>query len=138
MYRTLTILLAALFLFGATVQYNDPDPVRWIAIYLAAAAVFLLAAFHRLPWLSAALVAAVALVWAMTLALSAFPNVRIAQLFESWEMQNEAIEQAREMYGLLVKSSSLRAFLRSGAGENARREASHVKNDKKATINGRV
>lgn len=30
---------AALFLFGAAVQWNDPDPLRWMAAYLAAAGV---------------------------------------------------------------------------------------------------
>ena len=36
-------LMAALFFFGAAVQYNDPDPVRWVAIYIAGAVACLLA-----------------------------------------------------------------------------------------------
>jgi hypothetical protein len=31
-------LFAALFLLGAIVQINDPDPLRWMLLYLAAAA----------------------------------------------------------------------------------------------------
>ena len=108
-YRALTILLAVLFLFGAAVQYNDPDPLPWIAIYLAAAAVCLLAAFHRLPWLLAAVVAAIALVWALTLAPRVFPDAPFARPFVSWEMKNETVELAREMYGLLI------IFLANGA-----------------------
>ena len=103
-HRALTILLAVLFLFGAAVQYNDPDPLPWIAIYLSAAAVCLLAVFHRLPWVLAAVVAAVALVWALTLAPGVFPDAPFARLFESWEMRNETVELAREMYGLLIIS----------------------------------
>lgn len=35
MWRLLNLFFAALFLFGAVVQLNDPDPVRWVAIYMA-------------------------------------------------------------------------------------------------------
>ena len=39
-----------LFTFGAVVQVNDPDPVRWIAIYALAAAACLLSLLRRLHW----------------------------------------------------------------------------------------
>jgi Transmembrane family 220, helix len=35
-YRVINWVMAVLFLFAAVVQYNDPDPVRWMAMYLAA------------------------------------------------------------------------------------------------------
>lgn len=76
--------------------------MRWMGIYLAASFVSLLAAFDRLPWLFAASVAAVALIWASSLAPRAFPNVRISEMFSAWEMANERIEEGREMYGLLI------------------------------------
>ena len=94
--------MAVLFLFGAAVQYNDPDPLRWIAIYTAAGAVCGLAAMQRLHWWLAAAVGAVALVWAVTLAPRAFPNVRLLEMFSAWEMANQRIEEGREMYGLLL------------------------------------
>ena len=94
--------MALLFLFGAAVQYNDPDPLLWMAIYVAAAIACVLAMFNRLRWWMAAIVAAVALLWAVTFIPATFPNVRIAELFGAWEMANTRIEEGREMYGLLI------------------------------------
>ena len=94
--------MALSFLFGAAVQYNDPDPLRWIAIYLAASAACALAALKWLRWWFAAAVAAVALVWTRTFIPGTLPNVRIPELFAAWEMASERIEQGREMYGLLI------------------------------------
>jgi hypothetical protein len=39
-----------LFTLGAAVQVNDPDPVRWIAVYALAAAARLLSLLRRLHW----------------------------------------------------------------------------------------
>ena len=105
MFRLLNGLMALLFLFGAAVQYNDPDPLRWIVIYGAAAVACLLAVARRLRWWMAALVGVIALIWAATLLLATLPNVRIAELFGAWEMANARIEEGREMYGLLIIAS---------------------------------
>ena len=102
MRRLFTGFFALLFLFGAVVQYNDPDPLRWIAIYLAASVACAFAAIGRLPWLFPAAVAATSLVWALTLAPHALASVRILEMFSAWEMANERIEEGREMYGLLI------------------------------------
>ena len=102
MFRLVHAAMALLFLFGAIVQFNDPDPLRWVAIYVAAAVSCALAAAKRVPpWLPI-VIGGVALLWALTLAPRAFPNVRILEMFAAWEMANERIEQAREMYGLLL------------------------------------
>jgi len=102
MFRLLTGTMAVLFLLGAAVQYNDPDPLRWMAIYLAAAAACLLHVLGKSRWWLPAIVAAVALGWAVTLAPAVIPNVRIAEMFAAWEMANERVEDGREMYGLLI------------------------------------
>ncbi len=100
--RWLHLLFGLLFFFGALVQYNDPDPLRWMAIYLLAAVACLLAVLRKLKWWFAALIALVALGWAATLAPSVFPNVRAAEMVAAWEMKNSRIEEGREMYGLLM------------------------------------
>ena len=102
MLRFVHAAMALLFLFGAIVQYNDPDPLRWMAIYVAAAATCALAAAQRVPRWLPIVIAGVALLWVATLAARPFPNVRILEMFAAWEMANERIEEAREMYGLLV------------------------------------
>ncbi len=40
-------LLAAYFLFAAAVQYNDPDPVHWMLLYLASAISCIMALLGR-------------------------------------------------------------------------------------------
>ena len=119
MPRVVNSLLAVLFLFGAVVQYNDPDPLPWMAIYLAAALACVLALAGRLPWWWAAVIAVIALAWALTLVPRALPNVRIVELFAAWEMKSERIEEAREMYGLLLIFISM-AMLAVSSRRNAK------------------
>lgn len=95
--------MALLFLFSAAVQYNDPDPARWMAIYLAAAVASGLEVAGRLRWPLAALVAAVAAVWAATLAPGVVGQVDFAHAFRSMGMSGDPREEeAREMTGLLI------------------------------------
>jgi len=90
-----------MFLFSAAVQVNDPDPLVWMAIYGAAAVVCGLEIRRRTPAWAPVAVALVALVWAGSLHYRA-QDVPISSLFAEWEMQNVRIEEAREMYGLLI------------------------------------
>jgi Transmembrane family 220, helix len=100
--RGLELLFALLFLFGAAVQYNDPDPIRWMAIYLAACGACVAAACNLGSWWFPALVGLVALIWGLVLAPRAFPNVRLGELVEQWEMKDVRVEEGREMYGLFI------------------------------------
>jgi hypothetical protein len=43
-------LMAALFGLSAVLQYNDPDPLSWIALYAAAAAACVLWGLRRATW----------------------------------------------------------------------------------------
>mgnify|MGYP002631403983 CR=1 FL=1 len=53
---TVELVAAAAFLGFAAVQWNDPDPLRWILVYLAGVAVLVADAADRLHWgLAAAL-----------------------------------------------------------------------------------
>ena len=87
--RVPTILMGLLFLVAVALQYNDPDPVQWMAIYGAAALVCLLALRGRLPRWLPALVGLAALVWAAALAPRVVGQVAPGELF-------------REMGGLLI------------------------------------
>ena len=105
MLRSLSAVFAALFLLGAVVQLNDPDPLRWILLYLVAATASLLAAAGRNHWALPAATALFALVWAVTLAPGVFGIVRASELVAAWEMKDSGVEEGREMYGLLIVSS---------------------------------
>ncbi len=91
-------LIAALFGLGMAVQYNDPDPAFWIAVYALAAApsaAFALGRGSRAPTLvAAALLLVLAIGWT--------PALREArpQSFDSFGMHSERDERVREAAGL--------------------------------------
>jgi len=94
--------MLALFLLSVAVQYNDPDPVRWMAIYGAAAIVCVFEIRRRTPlWLPAG-VAAIALLWGAIGMGYASHSDALGQMFAHWEMKNIHIEEERELYGLTI------------------------------------
>ena len=101
-WRAADAVMMLLFLFGASVQFNDPDPVRWIAIYTLAGVACLLSLLRRLHWVFPALLALVAIAWAATLSPHVLGRVPFGDMFGAWEMKNVDVEESREMYGLLI------------------------------------
>ena len=102
--RALNLLMALNFLFSVVVQYNDPDPKRWMTIYGSAFLVTLVALLWptRLRWFYPALVFAVAVVWSLSIAPREIGRFTIPDLFRSWEMKSHVVEEAREMIGLAI------------------------------------
>ncbi|MFT5681275.1 MAG: hypothetical protein ACI8RZ_002181 [Myxococcota bacterium] len=88
---------ALLFVLGALVQLNDPDPVGWVAIYLAAAAI---AVWRRLGL--CLLVGGIALLWAVNIGEAGLGPFDAEALFGDSAMKTEAVERWREVLGLLI------------------------------------
>jgi hypothetical protein len=103
--------MAALFTFAAAVQYNDPDPLRWMAVYGLAAVACVLAVTGRLPRLLPGLLGLGALLWAGTLAPGVVGRVSVGELFQSYGMRSETVEEGREMGGLLIVTAWMGALL---------------------------
>ena len=101
--RGLNRAMCALFLLAVVVQYNDPDPVRWVAIYGAALAVCLVVALRgRVPIAAPLLVMAIAVAWGV-ITMADVPSAEsYTHMFDAWEMKSISIEQAREASGLLI------------------------------------
>jgi len=99
--RILDYVMAVLFAFSALVQFNDPDPWLWAGIYLLAALVCLLSARRNLWWPLASAVSIAALIWAWTIAPRVVGIVPFTDMFGAFEMKDIAIEESREMYGLI-------------------------------------
>jgi hypothetical protein len=118
-FRVANTVVGALFLLGAAVQWNDPDPLRWMLIYTAAAAAALLAATGRIRRGMAAAVAVVALLWAGSLAPGVLGRVRMGELVEEWEMKDTRVEEAREMYGLLLIAAWMGVLTAAGLRRRA-------------------
>jgi hypothetical protein len=96
--------MGLLFAVAVAVQYNDPDPARWMALYGAAFLVTLIAARRGSgPTVAAACVGAVALVWGLYWAISSGAALTLYEhMFDAWEMKNASIEEAREASGLFI------------------------------------
>ncbi|MCC5943144.1 MAG: transmembrane 220 family protein [Balneolaceae bacterium] len=101
MIRYINYFFTVLFIFSAVVQYNDPDPIRWITIYMAAALFCILFSLQRLTWKPAAILSAVALFWAIftipELSVSGFRH-----MLSDVHMMEQGTEAAREFLGLLI------------------------------------
>jgi hypothetical protein len=101
--RLLDLIMALLFVFAAALQYNDPDPIPWVAIYLVAAVVSLAAAAgRRAPRGVLATVAVIALGWAAGIAFGGSATSEYSRMFDAWEMKSPAVEEAREASGLVI------------------------------------
>ena len=103
-FRIVNVVMAALFALAVAVQYNDPDPLRWMAIYGVACAVSIAAAVHgQAPLGLTAAAALVALTWSVYWAATSTAGVAMYEhMFDSWEMKNLPVEEAREASGLLI------------------------------------
>jgi hypothetical protein len=122
-WRGVNGLAACAFLFFAVVQNNDPDPVRWMAIYLATALCCALELYGRLRWPLPAITAAVALVWAGIWAPQVMGQVDWARALSSAGMSGDPKEEmARETAGLALTAVWSLTLL---AGSLVRRRYQH-------------
>jgi hypothetical protein len=96
--------MTALFVLAAAVQWNDPDPVRWIAFYALAAGASLGTALGR-AWpvveLAAAGSAAVVVVLLLLPAIGPGASPRIGAL-TSFRMERPEDELVRELAGAAI------------------------------------
>jgi hypothetical protein len=104
--RILNSILAVMFIAFAFLQVNDPDPILWILIYGAMAAISVLAIFEYFVPAALYVLAAGYAVYLVIL----FPGVmdwynspdRSLLFDDIAKMQYYYIEEAREFLGLLI------------------------------------
>ena len=102
-FRGVNWAMCALFLLSVVVQWNDPDPVRWMAIYGAALTVCLVVALRgRIVAGVPVLVAAMALLWSLATIAGGPAVTAYSHMFDAWEMKSMSVEEAREGTGLLI------------------------------------
>ena len=93
-------------MFSTLVQYNDPDPLRWMLIYGSAALISGWAAAAKVRLVIPGVVAAVALLWAATLVPSVARQLpSLLDLTGSMKMMAPGVEETREAGGLLFVAS---------------------------------
>jgi len=101
-WKVADILFLLMFLMSVAVQYNDPDPYVWMAIYSAAAVACFLSLRGRLPRGLPMVIALVAILWATTILPRVLGKVPFFDMLAEWEMKDIGIEESREMYGLFI------------------------------------
>lgn len=99
-WQTFNIPLAAVFVFGASLQFNDPNPTPWVLIYLAAALPCVFVVMKRPGWRLPVAVALVAAAWCSVYVYRGAWAVSFTEMFAEWEMKNQQVVQTREMFGL--------------------------------------
>lgn len=95
-------IVAALFALSATLQFNDPSPAAWIALYSACAIAAASAAANR-PFKRFALVVLfICALWEMHyLSLGAW-RAPFTSLTQEWTMKNESVVNGREFWALIL------------------------------------
>jgi hypothetical protein len=127
-------VMAVLFFICVALQYNDPDPVQWMAVYGAAAIVATMHAWRgRVPVALPLIVAVGALVWGYFIVTHIHGTFAWHHLAESMHAGTPQIEESRESLGLFIVAAWMivvafargtrapSGAIRSGQVETARR-----------------
>jgi hypothetical protein len=101
-FRLLAYLMAAMFAVFVALQYNDPDPIRWMAIYGAALVLSAVLPSWRAAVLPGVLVAIVAAVWSGYLAAGVWDKIEPSDLWLKMSEKGGAVEEGREAGGLAI------------------------------------
>jgi hypothetical protein len=92
-----------IFLLCLVVQYNDPDPVRWMIVYGAAAACCLLYAMQKLPIYLSVVTAIVGTLWILLLLPAVWGKaIPLNEVFSMIHMFSPGVEEVREVGGLAI------------------------------------
>jgi hypothetical protein len=95
-------LFGGVFVLSAVAQHNDPDPLRWIAIYLIAAVAAACPPSSRWGLGLAAAVGIVASIWALMLLPTASAVTGMGDLVAAMAPDRPQTEAAREFGGLAI------------------------------------
>ena len=98
--RVANALFFVAYLASVAVQLNDPDPIRWVAIYGAAAACCVAWERRWGPHALPAVLAGVALLWSASLLVVVPSDVALGRSLTEWQMKADGSELVREVGGL--------------------------------------
>jgi len=96
-------VMVPLFATCVALQYNDPDPIRWMLIYGAAMVISAVLPAKRDAAKIGLIVAAICLVWAAVLILGIYDKVTFSDVFLKMSEKGGAVEEEREAGGLLIE-----------------------------------
>ena len=108
-FRWLAYVMAALFAVCVALQYNDPDPIRWMAIYGAAMVISALLPGRRAVALPGTIAALAAAAWSAYLAAGVWDQIALSDLWLKMSEKGGAVEEGREAGGLAIVAAWLLA-----------------------------
>ncbi|MCX6948086.1 MAG: hypothetical protein NTX39_00235 [Opitutae bacterium] len=95
-------IMAGLFAFSVTLQFNDPNPAPWILLYGISAVAAGLAAAGRPSRYLAFGVLAICAIWEIQYLRVGAWHTPFSALVAEWHMTNETIVLGREFYALIL------------------------------------
>ncbi len=95
--------MAALLLVCVALQYNDPDPIRWMLIYGAGMVASVLLPRDRRAAVFALVTGLVAAAWAIYLIQSIWGLIELSDLTNKMSEKGGAVEVGREAGGLVIE-----------------------------------
>lgn len=104
MFKWVCWLMAAYFAMCMGLQYNDPDPIRWMLIYGAGMAISIALPLRRSAVPAAYVVAVVAAVWGGYLIYRIWGLVTLADIPRKMSEKGGAVEEEREAGGLVIEA----------------------------------
>lgn len=113
--KIINLLLIALFVYAAAVQYNDPDPYLWMPMYLYGAVISFLAIKGKYNFAMYVIGIATYLGFAIyhfsgeTGMLAWLTTYQAESLTETMQATKPWIEETREFFGLTLLTVSLTA-----------------------------
>lgn len=107
-FKIFAFVFAALFIYAAAVQYNDPDATKWYAIYGMAALASLLFAFGQLRTLWAI----VLMIFYIGFAIYSWPEKFEGVTIGEGDIVN--IEKGREALGMLISGVVMAVYSFAG------------------------
>jgi hypothetical protein len=96
-----------LFSLSVGLQVNDPDPVRWMALYGAAGIAVGVLPAHRFVSLACIAIGLVAAGWCAYLGQQVFGAIKVSDLWLKMSEKGGAVEVGREAGGLAIVAIGL-------------------------------
>jgi len=102
-FKAVSWAMAGLLFLCVALQYNDPDPLRWMVMYGAGAVASALLPIKRPAAALALVVGLIALAWAATLIYAVWGQIAVSDLTSKMSEKGGAVEVGREAGGLLIE-----------------------------------
>ena len=102
-FKAVSWAMAGLLFVCVVLQLNDPDPVRWMAMYGAGAIVSVLLPAKKPAAALALVIGLITLAWAFYLIHSVWGRIALSDLTHKMSEKGGAVEIGREAGGLLIQ-----------------------------------